>query len=129
MSASRRNAWPAQLGRLSRKRVYNLALGSYCPAHYHHLLSRYAFILNPAMVIVGFYVGNDLHDTFRYVYGKPQWASWRKPDFRLDRPIRHVLDDHARGVRGIRAWLMFLGLIGDIWANSTWIKMEHRNGL
>lgn len=83
ISALARYAWPETLQRLTGKEVYNLALGGYGPAEYSYLLEQKALRLKPALIIVGFYLGNDLADTYEAVYTVPYWEHLRAPDFSI----------------------------------------------
>ncbi len=62
-------AWPQQLQSMSKLNVYNMAFGGYGPAHYLLLIEE-ACKLNPKLIIVAMYSGNDLYDGFHLVYDK-----------------------------------------------------------
>jgi hypothetical protein len=64
-------AWPYRLGAQLGRRVYNMALPGYGPAHSLLQLDE-AMALAPRLVIVAPYFGNDFYDT--YVLGR------RRPD-------------------------------------------------
>lgn len=74
VSAPAKESWPAVLGELSGLEVYNLSLGGYGPVQYLHLLTTQAIRLKPSVVIVGFYLGNDLLETYEIVHDNPQWG-------------------------------------------------------
>jgi lysophospholipase L1-like esterase len=76
----RPSSWPAQLGELTGLQVYNAALGGYSPVQYYELLRRYALRLKPSVVVVGFYPGNDLLESYRTVYALPHHAARRRED-------------------------------------------------
>jgi lysophospholipase L1-like esterase len=78
ISAPARLSWPAQLAELIRRPVYNLALGGYGPVQYDELLRTRALRLRPAVIVVGFYYGNDLWDAYTAVYGLRHWAAMRQ---------------------------------------------------
>jgi hypothetical protein len=59
VSAAAKHSWPATLQELRDESVYNLSLGGYGPAQYYYLLNSKALVLEPRLVIVGFYFGND----------------------------------------------------------------------
>lgn len=80
VSATASNSWPASLQRISDKEIYNLGLGGYGPAEYFYLMDQNALQLNPEMIIVGLYLGNDLKDAFTAVYSLPIWEDWRSLD-------------------------------------------------
>ena len=77
-SAAAKDSWPSILGELSKQGVYNLSLGGYGPAQYFHLLTSKAVKLSPIVVIVGFYLGNDLLETYETVQNNPHWAQLKR---------------------------------------------------
>jgi lysophospholipase L1-like esterase len=79
--ANHENSWPAVLGHISGKTVYNLSLGGYGPTQYLNLLQQYALKLNPEQIIVGFYCGNDFINSYEMVYGYDYWKKERDPLF------------------------------------------------
>lgn len=92
-SATASKSWPAQVGRLSGVRVYNLALGGYGPVQYLHLFKDRALSLNPRIVLIGFYLGNDLVDTYRAVNGYDYVAKLKQNE------------DDGRFLGRLRIWL------------------------
>lgn len=78
VSAPASLSWPAQLSRLTGHRVYNLGMGGYGPVQYEQLLRSRALQLHPAVVVIGFYFGNDVWDAYRTVYGLHYWAGLRR---------------------------------------------------
>ncbi len=80
ISATASNSWPSALQRISGKETYNLGLGGYGPAEYLYLIEKNALKLDPDLIIVGFYLGNDLKDSFTAVYSVPMWEDMRKLD-------------------------------------------------
>ena len=81
ISTTASDSWPGKFQKLTGQDVYNLSLGGYGPVQYYHLLKDKAFQLNPSLVIVGFYFGNDIFDAYNTVYTKDYWRHLRKPDF------------------------------------------------
>lgn len=73
LNASARNSFPSLLERLTGKRLYNLALGGYGPVQYLYLLENRAIKLHPDLVIVGFYLGNDLLEAYHMAHEVPAW--------------------------------------------------------
>lgn len=65
-SAPASKSWPARLGRLSMMTVYNMAVGGYGPPDYRYLLNTKAKLLNPCLVLIGFYYGNDLPRSYQH---------------------------------------------------------------
>lgn len=86
-SATRTQSWPAQLADLSGEATYNLAQGGYGPLDYAVLVEQKAALLNPEVIIVGFYFGNDLLE-------KPEVSTLLNPQ-----------DDTGRAFSGVRDWL------------------------
>jgi len=76
-------AWPHVLARLATTTAYSMAIGGYGPVQYAALAPE-ALALNPSLVIVGLYLGNDLTDAEILAYDFPQWANLR--DTTYDRP-------------------------------------------
>jgi hypothetical protein len=66
-------SWPSILSKMSHKVVYNMAVGGYGTAQYYYLLNNYAIQLKPKIVIVGFFLGNDLSDTYNIIYNYEYW--------------------------------------------------------
>ena len=98
VSANSKNSWPAQLGKLIGKKVYNISLGGYGPVQYYYLLKNQALILNPSVIIVGFYLGNDLMDTYRIVYTNDYWGHLRNKSFMAELMIadNNTIDSDRR---------------------------------
>lgn len=78
INAARDGTWPHQLGVLLREPVYNMGLGSYGPLQYLYLAEHEAGKLQPRLLLVGFYFGNDLIDAFSLVREEPYWRGWRE---------------------------------------------------
>lgn len=93
ISAPARYTWPETLQWLTGKEVYNLALGGYGPAEYSYLLEQKALRLKPALIIAGFYLGNDLADSYEAVYTVHFWELLRNPDF----PVGNNAETDNRG--------------------------------
>jgi len=79
ISATAGNSWPNTLQKMSNKEIYNLSLGGYGPAEYLYLMEEKALKLDPELIIVGFYLGNDLHNAFKSVYSVSIWGDYRNP--------------------------------------------------
>lgn len=60
-------AWPKQLESLTGLSTYSMAYGGYGPAHSLVLLDE-AISLRPKLIIEAFYSGNDLFDSYSFVY-------------------------------------------------------------
>jgi lysophospholipase L1-like esterase len=68
----RKSAFPQQLGRTIRQKVYNMAMGGYGPVQYYYLISQ-AMELHPRKIIITFYLGNDLLDAYYMVERHDYW--------------------------------------------------------
>jgi len=77
ISSTAANSWPDTLQSITNKGVYNLSLGGYGPAEYLYLMEEKALKLAPELIIVGFYLGNDLKDSLTAVYTVPIWEDLR----------------------------------------------------
>ncbi|MEZ6016467.1 MAG: SGNH/GDSL hydrolase family protein [Planctomycetota bacterium] len=73
----RADAYPQQLAARIGRPVYNMSLGGYGPLQMEHLIDQ-ALSLKPRLVVLGFYLGNDLADAHRFA-ALPHWASLRDP--------------------------------------------------
>ncbi len=63
-----------------------------------------ALALHPKIIIAGFYLGNDLKDSFTAVYNVSHWKELRKPEFSLV-PESGDDDDEEDFSYGIGDWL------------------------
>ena len=54
-----------------------MGLGGYGPLQYLHLARASASAMKPRLVIIGFYFGNDLMDSFHVSRDRPHWHDWR----------------------------------------------------
>jgi hypothetical protein len=81
-----RDTWPAWLGRLADRSIYNISLGGYGPIDYMALVEQKALTLSPEHIFVGLYLGNDLVDAWRSIYTKEAWTRLRDPDFAFTEP-------------------------------------------
>ncbi len=77
MSAFRKNCWPNILQENTGKSVYNMGLGGYSPIQYYYLLNEKALKLNPKIIIVGLYFGNDFLDTYNMIYTYQYWDKFK----------------------------------------------------
>lgn len=81
ISATASDSWPSALEEMTGEQTYNLGLGGYGPAEYLYLMKENALKLSPEIIIAGFYLGNDLKDSFTAVYSVPVWKDLRNPAF------------------------------------------------
>ena len=76
------NNWPSQLGDelvqsgQKQSTVYSMAVGGWAGVQYLDMFPK-AALLNPDVVVVAFYSGNDPLESFSMAYGLPQWDSLR----------------------------------------------------
>ena len=101
VSATSDNSWPAQLSRIWKVQYYNLSLGGYGPIQYERLLRDYALRLNPQIVIIGFYFGNDLLDAYNDSNLLP--VDQRPSGSNL--PVTNLPPYHPTRMQAARAWL------------------------
>jgi hypothetical protein len=78
-NATMNKAYPQQLSEITKQRVYNMAMGGYGPLQYEHLLQSLAPALNPKIIVVGLYFGNDIADAYKAAYSLDYWKSYRAP--------------------------------------------------
>jgi len=104
ISARARDSWPSALGRMTGKTVYNMSLGGYGPAEYLYLMENEALALHPKIIMAGFYLGNDLRDSFTAVYNVSQWKELRNPEFSRA-PESGDDDDEEDFSYGVGDWL------------------------
>lgn len=106
VTAMARESWPAVLGKLRGRTVYNMGLGGYGPLQYLHLLRTRAADLHPGIVIVGLYFGNDFLDAYNAVRYNANWSAYGKLDGR-EVEGRPFVGQLGRGkfLGGLRDWL------------------------
>ncbi len=110
ISATANDSWPAILQKITGKSVYNLSLGGYNPIQYSYLLENKAIKLNPSLIIVGFYYGNDLAETYSLVYTNDYWKDLRKPEFNIEQPKHNaatntVKKNNIYKLKNLKNWL------------------------
>ena len=89
ISAKASDTWPSFLEKLSGEKTYNLSLPGYGPVEYYYLLKNKAFDLDPSVVVVGLYFGNDLLDTYKSVYNNEYWKHLRRAGFQSDEIVKN----------------------------------------
>ena len=104
ISARASESWPGALGRMTGKTVYNVSLGGYGPAEYLYLMETEALALHPKVIIAGFYLGNDIRDSFTAVYSVDRWKDMRKPEFE-SLPETGESEDEEDSSYGLGDWL------------------------
>lgn len=78
-SAIKDKSWPSRLSALSGDSVYNIAFGGYGPCEYLSLLEE-GLTLEPSVVLVGTYTGNDIGDCYKSVYLKSLHEEFRSEE-------------------------------------------------
>lgn len=71
--------WPSQLGQFINKSnpvIYNMAVGGWGAIQYLDMFAK-AARLQPDVVVIAFYTGNDPLDAFTTAYGNRHWSSLR----------------------------------------------------
>jgi len=106
------DSWPAVLKKLTEKEVYNMSQGGYGTVQYYYLLKNQAIILQPELVVVGLYLGNDLIETYYMVHDHEYWKSLRKSgisatdvDFVQKEPVVAEPIDKPFFLGSLRFWL------------------------
>lgn len=105
-------SWPAWFSRMTGQGVYNLGIGGYGPIEYLHLLEAKALPLDPELVVVGLYFGNDLRDAYFSVAARRHWESFRTasmpayPDEQLPGTFSRVIPDLVQmsRLKRMRTW-------------------------
>lgn len=120
-SAPAKDSWPSILSELTSWSLYNLSLGGYGPVQYFHLLTRKAVQLSPDVVIVGFYLGNDLLETYELVQNNPHWVKLKRSDSSpLLEPVSSTFvsasptEDPASFFPSLRTWLAQRSIIYNL---------------
>lgn len=79
-NAKSEEAWPLVLGEMAGTGAYSMALAGYGPVQYAHLANQ-ALELRPKLVLIGFYLGNDIYDAESLVYQSDAWKALRDPGY------------------------------------------------
>lgn len=69
--------WPGWYSQLTGKSIYNFGVPAYGPAEQFYLLKNKALQLEPELIILALYLGNDFGDAYRTVSTFPYWAAYR----------------------------------------------------
>jgi lysophospholipase L1-like esterase len=91
INAGPSETWPAVLGQMTNRSIYNMGISGYGPVEYWILLEK-ALSLSPDTVVVGLYLGNDLYDAYRMVY---QQQNAQTNFYRPDAPSSLYSDEVA----------------------------------
>lgn len=122
-NAEREEAWPQQLGQIASTTVYQMAFGGYSALQYKDLASD-ALALHPKILVLAFYAGNDLLETYTGVYESTntKWNMFRNPEFIPPATTSDPLTYRQELQTGLsRNTLEF-----QIWRIRYWIRLHSR---
>lgn len=122
-NAEREEAWPQQLGQIASTTVYQMAFGGYSALQYKDLVSD-ALALHPKILVLAFYAGNDLLETYTGVYDSTstKWNIFRNPEFIPPATTSDPLTYRQELQTGLsRNTLEF-----QIWRIRYWIRLHSR---
>ena len=133
INGDRSEAWPQMLGKISKRTVYNMGMGSYGPLQYWVLTDK-ALSLSPKVIVVGLYLGNDLCDAYTLACGSDVYTDFREPGASGDL-LRNTITPRADALykeeknfqrdfgRESNLWSMWLSghtAVGRLLARSGW---------
>ena len=81
------DAWPRQAESLMGKTIYNMAYNGYGPVHSLALWDE-AVTLSPTVVIEALYFGNDLYDSFNFVYNMGQLTTLKSFSAQVQKKVQ-----------------------------------------
>ena len=81
--------WPEQLERLGVGRTYNMGVSGWGPLQSFLVLDE-ALDRQPRLVVQALYLGNDLVDSFTFVYHRKRLTQFRSRDERLSQAIEAI---------------------------------------
>ena len=73
--------WPHKLAEKCDMNYYSLGFPGYGPVDYYYLIKEKALQFNPKMIIIGFYMGNELNDSYLAAYSREKWENLRKENW------------------------------------------------
>jgi hypothetical protein len=110
-NAAMSESWPAVVGSMTGRDVYNLGLGGYGPNQYYELLRRHISRLNPRWVLCGLYMGDDFENAYLMTYGRDYWSWLRAGNWtNADADIWETTDDSTWHQRA-RLWLSLNSIV------------------
>ena len=126
VGAQRSQAWPQALARRAGREVYNMGLGSYGPVQYWKLAEE-ALALDPQVILIGLYLGNDLYDAYQMAYQTPAYPDLRAPEDAaiLARdtvgPVAQAYQDQRLGFHQARSrWAKHVTLLQLLQRHRLW---------
>ncbi len=106
-------SWPAYLSEYLNKAVYNMGVAGYGTAQYYALTDK-IISKKPKLVVLGFYIGNDIYDTYDIVYTYDFWNKFRDPNF-IDK--QHISTSNLG-----QSQTLFSQLKRFVWKKSVFYK-------
>ncbi|MCX6785487.1 MAG: SGNH/GDSL hydrolase family protein [Candidatus Komeilibacteria bacterium] len=99
------NAWPSFLADLTGQKTYNMGATGYGVAEYYYLLPQ-ALAHQPKLIIIGFYLGNDIFNAYDIVYHKQSWDQFKNPQFVDEYPATtKSLESTKIFMKDLKDWL------------------------
>jgi lysophospholipase L1-like esterase len=122
-NAERDEAWPQVLAGFSSSTVYQMAFGGYSSLQYYELATR-TLKFSPDIVMIGFYPGNDLLETYSGVYEKDisRWEKFRDPSF--TRPA--TTSEPIMYRKELQTGLSRSSIEFKIWEVRYWLRLHSR---
>jgi len=107
VSAMAMHAWPVWLASESGRETYNMALGGWGAIQYEHMLREHGLAMQPEIVVVGLYLGNDVLDAYQIVYGLDRWRALRAQGAGVDEYTRKSVEGDLgeSDYRRVQRWL------------------------
>jgi hypothetical protein len=120
------NSWPALLQGKTNKNIYNMSVWGYGPVQYYYLLKQIALCMKPKLIIIGYYLGNDLYGTYDIIYNYQYWDNLK--DKTIPYKNKHLIGERSVLVEGgnsnlklsiLRSWLSHNSVLYRILNNSS----------
>jgi lysophospholipase L1-like esterase len=118
------DSWPRQLEEIMGTVVYNAGVGGYGPCEYKVVIDELRS-LDPQVVLLGLYLGNDISDAYRSVHTADRFPDLKDPDRPFDgiiEPLRGTCTkqtDHA--TLGSRSFLRDRSSLYGLARRSLWL--------
>jgi lysophospholipase L1-like esterase len=126
VSAPRDGSWPQQLSVRLGEPVYNMGLGGFGPLQYLHLARTTARSLEPKVVVVGLYFGNDIVDAYYLAHGRAQWHGWRRSAAPVNDAPAAATDEPPKRFGALRDWLSRHSMIYSVTRATVTGALEKR---
>jgi len=92
-------AWPYVLADKMNKSVYSMAVGGYSSVQHAYLVEE-ALMMDPEVVLIGWYLGNDLNDAEAVTYELNIWSPLRDPLYSKEETTTDDLSKDYRTILG-----------------------------